>query len=81
VDRCTDSISILLHLAILVFLELEDEPYVVVRVARSDMEMEMENGLSGSMAVVGEDVEAVKLKAPDRCPRNLMSGVQKAVER
>ncbi len=76
-----DSPAVLRHLTVPVFLEFEDEPYVIVRVSGGDVKVEMQNRLSGAVAVVGEDVVAVKLKAFDRCLRYPVSGAQQTVER
>lgn len=61
----SDTIGVLPHFAVLVFLQFQDKPDVVILIAGCNMQMEMENRLACNGAVVREDVESFQVKTLD----------------
>lgn len=54
------------NLTVAIFLQFENELYVIVFVSRGDVKMEVKDRLSCDLPVVGEEVEAFELQRVDK---------------
>lgn len=62
--------------SILVGFWLKYKPDVVVRMSGCNVHVEMKNRLPCNSSVIGEDVEAFKVKALHNCPGDDLGGMQ-----
>jgi tetratricopeptide (TPR) repeat protein len=61
-DILADPVGDLFHLAVRIFLQIQMERDVVVRIPRCYMDMEMEDRLSGDLTVVREKIESFQIE-------------------
>jgi hypothetical protein len=66
-DIVPDFVRDILHLAVRIFLQVEMEGDVVVRIARGDVNVKMKDGLSCDFAVIGKEVESFEIERFDHC--------------
>jgi hypothetical protein len=69
-DAPSNPIGIFRHFAVVILLQLEHKADIIVAVARRNVEMKMENGLSRHFSVVRKDVESGRLERAHERPRD-----------
>lgn len=76
IDIAANPISVIFHGFVGVGFELKNKLDIVVYVARCNVQMEVEHRLAGDSAVVGEEIESVKIQRLDDCAGHHLCGVE-----
>jgi hypothetical protein len=76
-DVVSDEISVLFHFAVFVFLQFQDETDIVVWVTRSNVQVEMKDGLSCNTTIVREKVESFQIESSNQCRGDNFCSIQK----
>lgn len=75
----TDAVGGAAHFAFRVFFQFEDESDFIIRIARRDVKVEMENGLSGDPSIVCKQIVSLQRKRFDQRPGDGLRRIENRV--